>query len=68
MDGEVHLFSRISLVNGIVYAIVIGVSDTAGRGAAYRITMPADLADCHALIEQLACTVDSQHNTIHSQA
>lgn len=31
------------------------------------ITMPTNLGACHALIEQLACTVDAQHNTIHSQ-
>ncbi len=29
--------------------------------------MPADLTGCHALIEQLACTVNSQTNTINSQ-
>ena len=30
--------------------------------------MPGDLAGSHALIEQLACAVGSQHNTIDSQA
>lgn len=29
--------------------------------------MPADLTGCHALIEQLACTVNSQIHTINSQ-
>ena len=29
-----------------------------------QIPMPTTLADAHALIEQLACTVDSQSNTI----
>jgi len=44
------------------------VSDAANsKDAALKITMPVDLAGCHALIEQLARTVDSQHNTIHSQ-
>jgi transposase len=37
------------------------------KDAGLKITIPADLAGCHALIEQLAQTVDSQHNTIHSQ-
>ena len=32
--------------------------------AARNITIPADLAGCQALIEQLACTLDSQHHTI----
>ena len=53
---------------GTVRATVIGVSDAAGKDAALKITMPGDLAGSHALIEQLACTVDSQHNTIDSQA
>jgi transposase len=35
-----------------------------GEDAVLNITMPADLAGCHALIEQLACTVQSQGNTI----
>ena len=47
---------------------MIGVSDAAGKDAALKITMPGDLAGSHALIEQLACAVDSQHNTIDSQA
>jgi transposase len=38
--------------------------DAARKDAALRITMPADLSGCHALIEQLACTVDSQTETI----
>ena len=32
--------------------------------AALKITIPADLTGCQALIEQLACTVESQTNTI----
>ena len=32
--------------------------------AARNLTIPADLAGCQALIEQLACTLDSQHHTI----
>jgi transposase len=51
-------------VLGIVCATVVGVSDAAGKDAALKITMPADLAGSHALIEQLACTVDSQTHTI----
>lgn len=34
------------------------------KDAALPITMPGDLAACHALIEQLACTIDSQTQTI----
>ena len=49
---------------GTVRATVIGVSDAAGKDAALKITMPADLAGSHALIEQLACAVDSQTYTI----
>jgi len=45
----------------------MGVSDPAGKEAALKITMPVDLTGCHALIEQLSCTVDSQHRTIDSQ-
>jgi transposase len=41
--------------------------DAARKDAALKITMPADLAGCRALIEQLACTVDSQHNMIDAQ-
>jgi len=44
--------------------MVLGVSDAAGKDAALKITMPEDLAGSHALIEQLACTVDSQTCTI----
>jgi len=40
------------------------VSDAAGKDATLKITMPADLAGSRALIEQLACTVDSQTHTI----
>ena len=40
------------------------MSDAAGKDAALKITMPADLAGSRALIEQLACTVDSQTHTI----
>jgi transposase len=43
---------------------VVGVSDAAGKDATLKITMPADLAGSRALIEQLACTVDSQTHTI----
>ncbi len=38
--------------------------DAARKDAALKITIPADLAGCHTLIEQLACTVDSQTDTI----
>ena len=41
--------------------------DAARKDAALSITIPTNLSACQALIEQLACTVDSQHNTIHSQ-
>lgn len=45
------------------------MSDAANsKDAALKITMPADLAGCHALIEQLAQTVDSQLNTIDGQS
>lgn len=40
------------------------MSDAAGKDATLKITMPADLAGSRALIEQLACTVDSQTHTI----
>jgi transposase len=43
---------------------VFGVSDAAGKDAARKITMPVELAGCHALIEQLSCIVDSQSYTI----
>jgi transposase len=43
---------------------VFGVSNAAGKDAALKIAMPVELAGCHALIEQLACTVDSQTSTI----
>ena len=43
---------------------MVGVSDAAGKDATLKITMPADLAGSRALIEQLACTVDSQTHTI----
>jgi len=49
---------------GTVRATVIGVSDAAGKDAALKITMPADLAGSHALIEQLACTVHSQTHAL----
>jgi len=42
----------------------MGVSEAAGKDAALKITMPVDLTGCHALIEQLACTVDAQTSTI----
>ncbi|MES0386055.1 MAG: hypothetical protein ABUJ98_15920, partial [Hyphomicrobium sp.] len=38
--------------------------DAARKDAALKITFPNDLTGSHALIEQLACTVDSQSNTI----
>jgi transposase len=41
--------------------------DAARKDAALKLTMPADLAGCRALIEQLTCTVDSQHHTIDAQ-
>ncbi len=40
---------------------MIGVSDAAGKDAALKITMPVDLTGCHALIEQLTCTIDKLH-------
>jgi len=52
----------------VALAILIGMSDAARKDAALRSTFPKDLAGSHALIEQLACTVDSQHNTIDSQS
>lgn len=54
-------------------AILVCVSDAgskkdaARKDAALKITMPADLVGCRALIEQLTQTVDSQHHTIDSQ-
>ena len=36
--------------------------DSARKDVAIKITMPTNLTACHALIEQLACTVDSQAN------
>jgi transposase len=38
--------------------------DATRKDAALSITMPADLAGSHALIEQLSCTVQSQTGTI----
>ena len=35
-----------------------GKKDATRKDAALKITMPADLAGCHAVIEQLTCTVD----------
>ena len=44
-------------------AIRFGVTHAANnKDAAIRIAMPTNLTACHALVEQLACTVDSQHN------
>ena len=43
---------------------MFGVSDAAGKDATLKVTMPVDLAGCHALIEQLTCTVQSQMGTI----
>jgi hypothetical protein len=44
--------------------MLIGMSDAARKDAAPRITFPKDLVGSHALIEQLACTVHSQTDTI----
>ena len=41
--------------------------DATRKDAALEVTMPSDLAGSHALIEQLACTVDSQTDTIEQQ-
>ena len=41
-------------------------NDSARKGAALSITMPTNLTACQALIEQLACTVDSQTNAIET--
>ncbi len=41
--------------------------DATRKDAALKFTMPGDMSGRKALIEQLACTVDSQHNTIDSQ-
>ena len=41
--------------------------DATRKNTALKFTMPVDLAGCQALIEQFACTIDSQHNTIDSQ-
>ena len=38
--------------------------DATRKDAALEVTLPSDLAGSHALIEQLACTVDSQTDTI----
>ncbi len=49
---------------------MIGMSDAASKkdaarkDAALEVPLPTDLAGSHALIEQLACTVDSQTDTI----
>ncbi|MFQ5464025.1 MAG: IS66 family transposase [Phycisphaerae bacterium] len=40
--------------------------DAAREDAALQITIPTNLAACQALIEQLACTVDSQTNAIET--
>jgi transposase len=54
----------------MTFAILFCMSDAANKkdaackDAPPKITMPADLAGCQALIEQLACTVDSQTETI----
>ena len=51
-------------------AILVRMSDAASKkdatrkDAALEVTLPSDLAGSHALIEQLACTVDSQTDTI----
>jgi transposase len=41
-----------------------GQKDAARKDATLKITFPNDITGSHALIEQLACTVDSQSNTI----
>lgn len=66
MAKFLSFFEKVSSY-GTVRARVIGVSDAAGKDAALKITMPVELAGCHALIEQLTCTVDSQHYTLDSQ-
>lgn len=38
--------------------------DATRKDAALRIMMPSDLSGCHALIEQLTCTVQSQTTRI----
>ena len=43
-----------------------GKNDSAREDAALKITIPANLTACQALIEQLACTVDSQTNVIET--
>ncbi len=40
--------------------------DSSRKDAAIKITMPTNLTACRALIEQLACTVDSQTNAIET--
>jgi len=52
----------------VALTILTRVSDGARKDATLRITFPKDLSGSHALIEQLARTVDSQHNTIDSQS
>jgi len=47
--------------------MLMGMSDAARKDAAIRITFPKDLVGSHALIEQLACTVDSQTGTIEQR-
>jgi hypothetical protein len=41
--------------------------DAARMDAALHLSIPDDLPGCQALIEQLACTIDTQYNTINSQ-
>lgn len=63
-------FQEITLDSIIACVILILVSDatrqqdTAGMDATPEIIIPDDLAGCHALIEQLTCTVHSQTDTI----
>ncbi len=42
--------------------------DATRKDAALEVTLPTDLAGSHALIEQLACTVDSHTHTIEQLA
>ena len=53
-------FEKVSC-SGTVRARVFGVSEAAGKDAALKMTMPVDLTGCHALIEQLTCTIDELH-------
>ena len=65
-----HVSSENGIDKHLALAILARVSDTASKkdatrkDAALKFTMPGDMSGRKALIEQLACTVDSQTDTI----